>query len=128
MIYITETPQTLVREWCDGTWEPEDEALEWLRSRPDNVKELMLAFPPSCIVRSIPGESHVVPGLGRFGIVSSYVEPGDESPNGQVSVRDLEDAMFERPGILGYCDPKKLEVVSFYKTLTPDYLKSVFAN
>lgn len=29
----------------------DDESLQWMRSRPDSVKQLMRRFPPACLVR-----------------------------------------------------------------------------
>lgn len=58
------------------TQEWSDEARIWVRSRPRAVQEMMLRFPPGCLVRTVPGAELIVPAPGTVGIVVSYSDDG----------------------------------------------------
>ena len=107
--------------WQEGNLELDAESIEWIRSRPDCIKKVMLKFPPSCIVRS--DLDLLCPALGCDGIVSSYFEPDSEHPDGMLSVRSFPDAEFK-----AQCRPEWLKVVGYYKGLTPERIKEVLSN
>lgn len=76
-------------------------AVEWARSRPDVIKDLMRKFPPRCVVRSAPGHSHHIPADGGIAHVVSYNE------NGCVGVTDDRRR-------LAHCAPDAIEIVEFF--------------
>lgn len=119
----------LIKQWCSGDREPDEDGIAWLRARPECLHDLMQRFPPSCVVRAIAGKSFVVPGPGRLGIVSSWVEPDSDCPCGQVSVRHLDEEISRiSGGILGYCRADDLEVVAYWKGWTPERLQQVLGG
>lgn len=107
-------------EWQRGEPDLDDESVEWLRTRPGAVQQLMLRFPPSCIVRAVDGKQLLCPAPGTHGIVTSYSEPSEEKPKGLVSVRDGPYG-----SVRHQCLPEWLEVVGYWKGLTPERLKKI---
>jgi hypothetical protein len=102
-----------IDEWTgpDHKFEHDEDAISWIRSRPDSIKELMLKFPPSCVVKSdIPLHT----ADDQYGILSSYAE------NGQVSIRAHPDG-----GVRGFVDPKHLTVVGYWGGVTSDVIKGI---
>jgi len=102
---------------------PEQQScLEWIRSRPTEIQELMKKFPPSCKVRAV-ATLHV-PGPGRLGVISSYCE------DGCVSVVDfMVWAGFEQePRVRAMCPPGSLEVVEYLGNMTPEWVERVLAG
>lgn len=108
--------ESWVPEWKAGEWEPDAESLAWLRSRPESVKKLMMRFPPSCLVQANRGLG--CPAPATTGIVSSYIEPDDEHPDGMLSVRQNPDHDHRAE-----CRPEWLTVVGYWRGLTPKRLK-----
>ena len=102
-----------VSEWIgpNHQFEHDEEAIEWLRSRPDIIKELMLKFPPSCVVKSdIPLHT----ADNEYGIITSYNE------DGKVSIRSYPDA-----DIRGMVDVKHLTVVGYWGGITKEVIKDI---
>jgi hypothetical protein len=84
--------QPWVADWVNeprAEW-PEH-AVEWVRTRPRSVQELLVRFPPGCLVRSVPQKHLMVPAPGTLGIVLSYNEDGTvtvlQSPDSEVRVQ-----------------------------------------
>ena len=105
-----------IDEWTgpDNEFKHDEEAIEWIRSRPECVKELMLKFPPSCVVKSnIPLHT----ADNQYGIISSYNE------SGLVSIRACPDA-----DIRGFVDPKHLTVVGYWGGVTSEFIKNLIAT
>lgn len=92
-------------------WQSEDaieitpKLIEWMKSRPASVKELMLRFPPHCLVRA--NRSLVCPALGTIGIVFSYLE------DGSMMILQDPDSMLR-----AQCEADWLEVVGYRKGMT----------
>jgi len=104
-----------IDDWQNGELIAEDEPdiREWIQSRPESVRKLMLKFPPSCLVKA--NRPLHCPAPDKVGIVTSYTEPDEEHSNGQISVRAHPDAV-----IRFQCDPECLEVVGYWRGLTPE--------
>lgn len=112
--------QGWIEEWQEGDLVLGADSMDWMRTRPDSVKAMMRKFPPSCLVRSSKGAHHNIPAPGTIGVIRSYVEPGDERPSGELSVAQHPDAeMWAR------CVPGDLEVVGYYKGLTPEVVDAL---
>lgn len=104
----------LAEEWLSVWMNPElratravEEAIaQEVRSLPEAVRDLVIAFPPASVVRTKPGRGeHVVPAPGRHGLVYSVIE----------GERPLV-AVIAHPGasFAGRCFPEDLEVVGFH--------------
>lgn len=116
---ITVVPDTdWIEEWQQGEWEADDASLHWLHTRPQFIKEMMIKFPPSCLVKA--NRPLHCPQEGTVGIVTSYNEADIEHPNGKLSVRQFPDAT-----VRSQCLPEWLEVVGYYKNLTPERIKEI---
>lgn len=91
-----------------------EEAVAWMRSRPEPVRQLMRRFPPSCLVRA--DRPLVCPAPGEVAQVVSIFEPSDGCPDGRVSVFDPESAI----NVRCECDPEWLEVVGYWGDMSPE--------
>jgi hypothetical protein len=103
----------------------EDQAsLDWVRSRPAVIQEMMKKFPPSCVVRAT--RELRTPAPGRLGVLASYKE------SGLVSVVDQEvwngTAPAHIPPLRADCDPAWLEVVSYLGNMTPEWVEKVIGG
>jgi len=105
--------------WQEGTMEFDKDSIDWIKSRPENIRDLLIRFPPSCIVRAT--RSLVCPAPGDVGIITSYSEPDEKYPNGTVSVRASPYACTR-----AQCDPEWLTVVGYYQGITPEVIKMIF--
>lgn len=94
------------------------EAIEWIRSRPANVQELMLRFPPSCTVRTVEGVCLLVPSPGTTGRINRYWE----IPDGTLQIVVLQGE------IEAACRPDHLEVVGYFGNITPEFIQRVLAG
>lgn len=94
--------------------------LDWMRSRPDSIKELMRRFPPACYVKALVPLSTPAPGI--IGQVMTYFEPDETHPLGLVSVQ-APDPFF---GIdhRAQCRPEWLEVVGYYDNKEFGFIQS----
>jgi hypothetical protein len=105
-------------EWQEGCIDVSDADCAWLCSRPESIKNLILRFPPSCLVR---GKVDLLcPARGSVGIVTSYFEPSEEYPYGTVSVRPGPEADKRFA-----CDPDWLEVVGYWRGLSHERIKAI---
>lgn len=102
-------------------WDRDEESVDWIRSRPDSVKRLMLLFPPGSVVRF--RAEPPCPSLGRLAIVTSYFEPSVENPEGGLSVRGDPGSETRHP-----CDLDQVEVVGYFRGLTPEVMSSIMAE
>ena len=108
----TEAP-IWVSDWLNETGELDSSGIDWMRSRPESIKELMLRFPPSCVVCHARGLLTADEG---YAIITSYSE------DGLVSVRPSPDA-----SVRGQVDPEELEVVGYWHGLTPERVAEILA-
>lgn len=108
-------------DWQAGEWEEDKESLEWLRSRPDPIKKLLLMFPPSCLVKA--NRPLRCPAPDKVGIITSLLEPDEEHALGWVTVRPSPTA-----DIKFHCKIEWLEVVGYYKGLTPERVKELLGE
>lgn len=109
------------KQWEVGLVERPAEAARWLRGRSETVKELALRFPPSCIVRGlIPLRC---PSPGNVGIVSTYLERSDLYPLGRLGVLAHPEGR-----VVHGCCPEELEVVGYFKGLTPKLLAELLVR
>lgn len=90
---------------------------EWMRSRPECLRSILIKFPPSCVVKIIDPTHHCA---GELGIVVMY--------------RVLSDHEDEVVGIdLGLaCDkwkhrafPNQCEVLEYWNNLTPEAVMEI---
>lgn len=97
----------------------EQEGIDWIRSRPESIRTLMLLFPPSCVVRATVKLDQ--PRPWELGVVSSYIEPDQAHSEGLVTVHV--------PGSLrnyrSECGPLWLKVVGYWNGLTPDRVAEI---
>ena len=105
-------------EWTAGEWIQEEGAVSWIRSRPDAIQKMMIAYPPSCLVVST--RPLHIPAPGTVGIVTSYIDPGEEHPDGLVTVRQSPHG-----DVRAQCEPSCLAVVGYYRGLTPTKVKEL---
>lgn len=88
--------------------------VDFVRSRPPMVRELMRAWPPLCVVRTRPHVSLLLPAHGVDGRVESYTEDGRLGVVAPITVPHPEHGYgMGRPGMLakGLCDPSDLVLV-----------------
>ena len=106
--------QPWVKDWLADVMKPDKEAFAWMKERPDSIKRLMVLFPPSCLVRTVAGQSLRCPAPGTVGIVQSYFESGNigviQTPDGVVRAE---------------CQPDWIEAVSFRMPCDPDWMKEL---
>jgi len=107
------------KEWQEGEPDLDEEAIEWLRAAPDSIKKLMLKFPPSCLVKGTRSLMHPAPG--ETCIVTSYFEPDADHPEGSVTVRNHPT----ESTVKAQCVLSWLEVVGYYKGITPEFIKKL---
>lgn len=107
-----------VKNWVEGEWTSDNESLEWIKSRPEAVKKMMLAFPPSCVVKA--NINLHCPKPDEFAIVTSFYEPSSEHPNGLITVRDGGEGEIRHQ-----CEPEWLEVVAYWRGWTPEKMQEV---
>lgn len=108
--------QSWVAEWTAAIpWERDEESVLWLKTRPEFIRVLMLRFPPSCVVRAT--KALHIPAPGTCGIITSWLE------NGQVSVRQHPDG-----DVRAVCDADSLEVVGYWRGLTPAVVASLLSE
>ena len=108
-------------EWTEGTFEMDEDTELWLRSRPLVIAAMMFRFPPSCIVTA--NRPLRCPAPNTFGIVSSYVEPSEKHPDGLITVRQHPESE-----IRASCDPSWLNLVGFYKGITPAVVRGWYED
>lgn len=106
-------------EWQKGEVPVSPEMHRWFVTRPPAIRDLMLRFPPSCLVRTILADC-IVPRPNTVGIVVSYLEPEDGTPQGAVTV-----SQHPWTEIRGVCVPSSLVVVGYYKNITPDLIRKI---
>lgn len=127
----TMTNDEMIAAWCAGEQPQNDAAIDWLRSRPAYMRELMIRFPPSCVVQSAPGHVHHIPAPGTLGVLISWYEPGERNPNGLMNILQLEDALendSRKQYTAGQCLPEHLAVVAYWKGWTPERMKKLFLH
>jgi|SRR5690348_11642137 len=83
------------------------ECFEWMRTRPKRVQEMMVRFPPGCIVKAT--RPLVCPAPGTTGQVAVYCERKD----GSISLKVLGDDALLGGKTLAECDPEWLQVVEY---------------
>lgn len=92
------------------------EEIDWIRSRPPVIQDLILSFPPRALVRS--KKRHLlVPRPGKLAVVYSYFE------DGLISVLPLDPQPTQAYKAL--CEPDWLEVVDYWGELTPDRIREI---
>jgi len=106
-----------IKEWQEGTVEFDEATVEWMQSRPDDVKAVMRNFPPSCLVRAKEGVELVCPAPGTTGVIRSYYHGADGV---QISVAEHPES-----DMWAHCDPEWLEVVGFYRDLDMETTASI---
>lgn len=107
------------QQWFDNhTREDEIPAttIAWLTSLPERSISLIKKFPPSCVV--IAKHPLAVPGEGKLGIVVNCNEK-------ELKVIHCE---VDDNGFAGMCDPKDLEIIGYWKGLTPEKVETILRN
>lgn len=90
------------------------EVAEWIRSRPQAVRDLMVRFPPFCRVRGL--RPLLAPAPGTVGEVCSWFEDG----NVRVACEETQ--------IAGECDPSWIEVVDYAPGFSPEDVRAVIED
>ena len=88
--------------------------VEFVCSRPAGVRELLRAWPPLCVVRTVPGVSLLIPAPGVDGRVESYTEDGRLGVVAPITVAHPKHGYgMGRPGMLAkaMCEPAQLVLV-----------------
>lgn len=99
-----------MEEW-KNPFEWNVETVQWLVSRPQVIKDLIVKFPPDCLVKATC--VLVTPAPGETGIVASYFE------NSMISV------VVPGKDIKAQCEADWLEVVEYRKGSTPEDVKKM---
>lgn len=106
--------QSWVREWTSGA--PSEQQLEhlftWLRTAPNNLRPLILNFPPMCVVK--PTRALEVPYPGTVAIVASY------NTDGRVGIRQ------EPSSDIVFVLPSDITVVGCWKGMTTTRVAQLF--
>jgi hypothetical protein len=111
--------QPWVEDWR-RPGEPPPDAVEWIRSRPECLHVTMRAFPPNCVVRAkVPLR---IPAVGTCGIVTTYLAPNDVFVGVRLTVRQTPSSVLRAE-----CYPADLEVVGYWRGLTPEFIDKVLA-
>jgi len=111
-----------LKDWIANIpWERDEEAVLWLKSRPESIKRLLLRFPPSCVVSA--NRNLKCPAPGGFGIVTSLLEPDETHSEGMLTVRDGPDG-----NIRHQCKPEWLIVIGYWHGLTPEVVSYLLEN
>lgn len=106
--------QPWVEHWLTTPLTAGESQIAWIRSRPLCIKELMVQFPPLCLVKAKPEQLLMIPSPGSVGIIVSYVE------NGEVSVQDSPESAYR-----ALCKTNWLEVVGYKTPMTPAWVLRV---
>ena len=109
------------KDWQRGEPEATEEVVQWMSSRPRAVKDIMIRFPPACLVRSKPGCDLMTPEPGATGFVNGYREKGD----GTIMLLVVQGP---KGRVLAECDPDWLEVVGYRSGQTPDFVRGVIGE
>lgn len=109
--------QPWVKKWVSAEYEETPGNVSWVQTRPRSIQDLMIRFPPNCLVRTFPSKELVIPKPGTLGIVVSYREDGG------VTVMQHPDAE-----IRAVCDPSWLEVVGYFRGITPEAIRKMIGR
>jgi len=109
--------QPWVKEWLEEPLEPDQESIEWMRSRPDSIKALMVRFPPSCLVRA--NRPLHIPAPDSVGIVQSYYE------NGELGVIQGPDVLVP---IRAQCKAEWLELVACRPPVDREWVNEILGE
>ena len=106
--------QPWIEGWLAREMNPDEATLEWLRNLPERIRDTVVQFPPSCLVKTVECVNLKCPAPGTVGIVMSYFEAGTlgvvQSPKGIVRAQ---------------CMPTDLEAVAYRPPCDPDWMKKV---
>jgi hypothetical protein len=78
----------------------------------------VIKFPPSCVVKAKDGVELACPRKGFYGLVTSYTRDGSD-------VKVTPAPYDKEAQFAGMCDPDWLEVVGYWRGLTPDKVRSI---
>lgn len=108
---------TWVEDWQKGEIDIPTENLNWIRTKPPEVKKMMIVFPPSCIVKA--KVELRVPAPGTCGIVISYFY--------DVNTKKVTLGVLQSPGsdLAAQCEAEWLEVVGVWKGLDSEKIKAI---
>ena len=101
------------------------QGLEWIRSRPPEIREVMRAFPPSCRVVAVE-QSLRCPAPGRVGVVVSYILDKNTRVV-ELTVADWDD-FAAGSGTRHGCKLEWLIPVGYCGNMTPEWVEAVLAG
>lgn len=108
-------PPNWESEWgADIPWSASPQGRQWILSRPPVVRALLCRFPPSCIVETAPGHTHLIPAAGTRGVVIGF------NTDGLVTV-----LAWPGSGHAAHCHPDSLRVVGHWKGWTSARVREV---
>lgn len=96
--------------------------VDWIRQVAINAKlrKMVTKFPPSCVVRA--KQKLGCPRPGRLGIVVNM------ATSGHLKVIEADVPGASPNQFAGMCDPEWLEVVGYWRGLTPDGVKTILGS
>jgi len=117
--------QSWAQDWGTGDWRQKPNAaamLKWLRESPKEARDIILRFPPECIVRALPGERLRVPHGGTVGVVSGYtLDPRTRRMMLAVKQSPTSGAAAEVP-------MDKVEVVGYHAGFTAEEVQRILCD
>lgn len=106
-----------MKEWQEGEADIPDDGYAWIRSKPAEVKKVMIDFPPSCIVRA--NRQLRCPAPGTHGVVASYFQ--------DQATKEVTIGVRQNPSsdMVAQCEPGWLEVVGVWKGFDSEKVKAI---
>lgn len=99
-------------QYWEVPFEWNEEQVNWLRSRPDSIKKLILQFPPDCKLQGI--RELITPSrTTTTAVLRSWME------DGRITVADPIQ------GMAGVCEPSWVKVLAYREGCTPEDVKRI---
>lgn len=121
--------QEWIADWKKGKWSDDprfaSDFTGFYEKLGPVLQRLVHRFPPACIVRAREGADLAVPSssLGARGLVLSYGEPNDFSPEGYCNVLHSPVAQH-----IGRCRPSDLVLVDFRRGFDHEAIRSLVGD
>lgn len=109
-----------LEELAAAPYEAGADTEEWMRSRPNTIKRLLVKFPPGCILRAKDEWDLHCPAKGELALILSWTEPTPDCPEGTISCAKYPDGK-----VRAWCKPEWLEVVHYTCGMTPEKVKEI---
>lgn len=105
------------------------EACEWIRSRPVNVQQALIAFPPMCRVQILPNSPDRLSTLLVYRVVS-YVETRDENDQQHVFLGLFSEEEYLRKEFTArqLCEQAFAKVIQYDGNKTPEFIQRILSG